>query len=325
MEILKKYQNLINEHLFKLTVYEPIVKNLYTPSFYALEGGKKIRPTLTLMACEAFGTNPHKALAAALSLEIFHNFTLVHDDIMDNSPIRRGRETIYKKWSKNQAILTGDAMLLIAFRHLYSLEQKFIPETLEILTWVGLRVSEGQQLDMEFETRTNISEQEYLTMIELKTAVLIGTALKLGAYIANASEWDQKLIYNFGKTLGLAFQIQDDYLDLYANQETFGKKIGNDIVNNKKTYLIIKALQIADDNTKNTLLNLFTTKTENNENKIQQIKEIYDNLGIKQITEQKIKQLYLEAKKSLNNIKGIDKQWEEKFRLIADYLMNREK
>ena len=292
MEILKKYQQLVIDRLQTFPRYKPLVASLYEPAYYALEGGKKIRPVMVLMAAEAFGTDPLKALPAALAIETFHNFTLVHDDVMDRSPIRRGRQTVYKKWDTNQAVLTGDAMLLLALRHLYLLDKELIPGALDLLTWVGLRVSEGQQLDMEFETRTDITEKEYLTMIELKTAVLLGTALKMGAFVARVSEEDQKLIYNFGRLLGLAFQIQDDYLDLYADQDVFGKKIGNDIATNKKTYLLIKALELADASTRDTLISLYTTETTDIERKIHLVSDIYNSLGIKELTEQKITEIY---------------------------------
>ena len=325
MEILKKYQQLVIEGLQSYPSYTPEVKSLYEPAFYALEGGKKIRPVLVLMAAEAFGSDPRRALPAALAIETFHNFTLVHDDVMDRSPIRRGRQTVYKKWNTNQAVLTGDAMLLLAFRHLYLMEQDLIPGALDLLTWVGLRVSEGQQLDMEFETRTDITEKEYLTMIELKTAVLLGTALRMGAFVARASDEDQNLIYNFGRLLGLAFQIQDDYLDLYADQEVFGKKIGNDIATNKKTYLLIKALELADASTRDTLLALYTGRTKDIDRKIQIVSDIYKRLGIKELTEQKITEIYSQAKQALMDITDLDGHWRKVFSDFADYLMKRQK
>ncbi len=325
MEILKKYQQLVLDNLQSYPAYTPEVKSLYEPAHYALEGGKKIRPILVLMAAEAFGTDSHQALPAALAIETFHNFTLVHDDVMDRSPIRRSRQTVYKKWNTNQAVLTGDAMLLLAFRHLYLLEQDLIPGALDLLTWVGLRVSEGQQLDMEFESRTDITEKEYLTMIELKTAVLLGTALRMGAFVAHAKKDDQKLIYNFGRLLGLAFQIQDDYLDLYADQDVFGKKIGNDIATNKKTYLLIKALELADASTRDTLLSLYTTETTDMEGKIQIVSDIYNRLGIKELTERKITEIYSRAKQALMDIADLGGHWRRVFSDFADYLMKRQK
>jgi geranylgeranyl diphosphate synthase type II len=325
MELLKKYQDLINHSINTYPQYKPLVQSLYTPAHYALEGGKKIRPTLVLMAAQAFGAEPKKALPAALAIETFHNFTLVHDDVMDHSPIRRGRKTVYKKWDINQAILTGDAMLLLAFRHLYLLDSHLIPGAIDMLTWVGLRISEGQQLDMEFETRREITEQEYLKMIELKTAVLLGISLKLGAFIAGASEQDQQLLYNFGRLLGIAFQIQDDYMDLYADQDIFGKKIGNDIATNKKTYLLIRALELADRSTRDTLLNLFTTETTDTEKKVQTVSEIYNQLGIKQLTEQKITEIYSQAKAELEQIADLNDNWRAAFSQLADYLMKRKK
>ncbi len=326
MELIKKYQDLIIKDLKNIyTDYTPLVKSLYTPAEYALEGGKKLRPVLVLMAAEAFGQRPEKVLPAALAIEMFHNFTLVHDDVMDHSPIRRGRETVYKKWSVNQAILTGDAMLLLSFRFLHLFEPDLARSLLERLSWVGLRVSEGQQLDMEFETRNNISEAEYLQMIELKTAVLIGVALQMGAITAKASDQDQQQIYQFGKNIGLAFQIQDDYMDLYADEEKFGKRIGNDIVTNKKTYLLIKALERADGNDRQTLLHLFSTTDIPEQEKIARVREIYARIGIQQYVKEEIEQMYLQAKDNLNNISGLTEQWKENFSAFADWLMKRQK
>jgi len=326
MDFLKHYQQIIIKALQDFYAgYEPQVETLYIPARYALEGGKKIRPVCTLVAAECFGSDIETALPAAMAVEMFHNFTLVHDDVMDRSPLRRGRPTVYHKWNVNQAILTGDAMLLLVYQILSNLPDDIIKPAVKLMTWAGLRVSEGQQLDMEFEQQESVGIDKYLEMIELKTAVLLGTAFEMGALVAKAPEEERKNIYNFGRNLGLAFQIQDDYLDLYADQEKFGKKIGNDIITRKKTFLLLKALELSDENTRQQLLATFYSQELNPREKISAVKQIYDKLNIKQITLQHIEHLYLESKTSLERIKTLSEQDKERLWQIASYLMRREK
>ena len=204
--------------------YKPEVKELYEPIAYILEGGKKIRPVSTLLACDVFGGDINKATIPAIALEIFHNFTLLHDDVMDNSPVRRNKPTVHEKWNENQAILSGDAMMILVYQQILKLPADNIKEVMEMINKTALQVCEGQQLDMDFENHLDISLEQYLQMIKLKTAVLIAASLALGAIISRTSESDIKNIYDFGINLGLAFQIQDDYFDTFGNYETFGKK-----------------------------------------------------------------------------------------------------
>ncbi len=326
MDFLKNYYNLIINTLCDFyNGYTPLVTSLYEPVEYALEGGKKLRPICTLLATEALGSSIENALPAAIAIEIFHNFTLVHDDVMDQSPIRRGKPTVYHKWDINQAILSGDAMLLLVYQALTKLKSQLIKPAIELLTWAGLRVSEGQQLDMEFESKEIIPLSQYMQMIELKTAVLLGASFKMGALVAQASEEAQEEFYQFGKNLGLAFQIQDDYLDLYADQNIFGKQIGNDIITRKKTFLFIKALELASPSVKQEILKLFNYVSIDNSLKIKAIQNIYDNLGIPQLTLKTIEELYLQSKKHLDNISNLTDSGKEKIWYLAKYLMKRDK
>ncbi len=326
MKDLEKYRQIIIKAQQKIFFnYRPSVKSLYEPVYYALENGKKIRPICLLITAETFGQDINIALPAALAIEMFHNFTLVHDDVMDRSPLRRGKPTVFHKWDINQAILSGDAMLLLVYQTLLQLPEKYIKPATELLTWAGLKVSEGQQLDMEFENKTKVSLSQYLKMIELKTAVLLATSFKMGALLAEASKSDQNNIYQFGKNLGLAFQIQDDYLDLYADQNVFGKKIGNDILTHKKTYLFLKALEIAGNTTKKKLIDIFYNDQIPAEQKIEQIKQIYQALGVPKLTQTTIENLYNLSKKYLFKIKSIDNSGRERIWQIAQYLMKRKK
>jgi geranylgeranyl diphosphate synthase type II len=213
-------------------------KNLYEPIDYILRlGGKRMRPVLTLMATEVFDVDFRKALPAATAVEVFHNFSLVHDDIMDDAPLRRGKETVHEKWNLNTGILSGDAMLILAYQYFESYEPTIFRDLAKLFSKTAIEVCEGQQYDVDFETRDDVTISEYIKMIEYKTAVLVGAAMKMGAIIAETSEEHANLIYDFGLNLGIAFQLQDDYLDCFGNPETFGKQVGGDIIENKKTYL----------------------------------------------------------------------------------------
>ncbi|NTW31907.1 MAG: polyprenyl synthetase family protein, partial [Bacteroidetes bacterium] len=273
---------------------------LYEPITYTFSlGGKRIRPVLVLMACDMFGGDVEMAINPAIAIEIFHNFTLLHDDIMDNAPIRRSKETVFKKWNSNVAILSGDTMFALAYKYLIKTKEKNINKILEIFTQAAIEVCEGQQYDMDFETRKDVSESEYIEMIRLKTAVLIATSLKTGAVIAGASEKDVETIYKFGECVGIAFQLQDDLLDVYGDQDKFGKQIGGDIVTNKKTYLYIKALQSAQRGAKNkdieALELYFSSVNFNSEEKIKAVTNIYDNLSVKEFTTSLINEYYNNA------------------------------
>jgi len=266
-------------------------KQLYDPITYIINlGGKRVRPLLVLMATELFGEDANKSIHAAMAIEIFHNFTLVHDDIMDNAPLRRGKATVHEKWSTNIAILSGDVMMVEANKNLAKVNPAFLAPVLNTFNATAQGVCEGQQLDMEFEGRDDVSIEEYINMIRLKTAVLLGGALKLGAIIAGASEKDADLIYQFGENIGIAFQLQDDILDVYADPEKFGKQVGGDIIANKKTFLLLKAFELADGETRASLDTWTAYKEFNVQEKVNTVRQVYDTLDIQDI-----------AKKSMNN------------------------
>ena len=264
-------------------------KNLYEPVQYILNlGGKRLRPILTLMTADCFGGDVNKALDAALAVEVFHNFSLIHDDIMDDAPLRRGQQTVHEKWDLNTGILSGDAMLIMA----YQLFENYPPETfqnlLTLFSKTALEVCEGQQYDIDFETRNAVSIAEYLKMIEYKTAVLVAAAMKMGAIIAGASDEDQNRCYEFGKNLGIAFQLQDDYLDAFGNPETFGKQLGGDIIENKKTYLYLKALEFSSENDQQKLRHLFNATNTDSKTKIELVKQIFTTSGSAEATKKAI-------------------------------------
>lgn len=254
---------------------------LYDPLRYILGiGGKRIRPLLALMSCDLFNEDPNKALQAAMAVEYFHNFSLIHDDIMDQADVRRGQETVHKKWNENVGILSGDALLVKAYQQLDDYPAELFKPLTQLLSQTAIEVCEGQQYDVDFETRNEVSKEDYIEMIRLKTAVLLGASLKMGALIAMASEKDAELIYKFGIDLGIAFQLQDDYLDSFGDAEHFGKRIGGDIINNKKTILVIEALQLADTETKDKLLSWYQSNEDSNE-KIAEITQLFIKTGSK--------------------------------------------
>ena len=275
MKAIKTYQEQFLEFLNDYnTEREP--KNLYQPIEYILNlGGKRLRPVLTLMTTACFGGDVSRAMDAALAVEVFHNFSLIHDDIMDAAPLRRGQETVHEKWDLNTGILSGDAMLIRA----YQLFENYPPETFrelaKLFSKTALEVCEGQQYDIDFETRLEVSIPEYLKMIEYKTAVLVGAAMKMGAIVANAAIEDQNRCYEFGKNLGIAFQLQDDYLDAFGNPETFGKQVGGDILENKKTYLFLKAIENGTPEVRAELIQLFQNSVIQPENKVSKALDLF--------------------------------------------------
>jgi len=269
------------------TIREP--KNLYEPIQYILNlGGKRLRPVLTLMTADCFDGEIKTALDAALAVEVFHNFSLIHDDIMDAAPLRRGHQTVHEKWDLNTGILSGDAMLIMAYKLFENYPPNIFQKLAKLFSKTALEVCEGQQYDIDFETRDTVSISEYLKMIEYKTAVLVGAAMKMGAIIANASKDDQERCYEFGKNLGIAFQLQDDYLDAFGNPETFGKQVGGDIIENKKTYLYLKALEFSSEKDKLHLKQLFSSETNNSSEKIQVTKQIFSASGSAEATQKAI-------------------------------------
>ncbi len=300
-------------------------EGLYLPIKYTLtRSGKRIRPLLTIAAFQMFDNRIHKAIPAALALELFHNFTLLHDDVMDNSPVRRGEPTVHKKWNENTAILSGDAMLIEAYKILAKSEPKYLPKLLDIFNKTALEVCEGQQYDMEFENRNDVQISEYLEMIRLKTSVLIAACLKIGAVLGNAEEEICEKLYDFGIEMGLAFQLQDDLLDTFGTEAQFGKRIGGDILEQKKTYLLLKAYETADEMQKQKLNTLFLGGNISEFDKIQGVTTIFNELKIKEKTMELIEQKHKNALSILNTLK-IDEQKKQILYDFAEMLMNRQK
>ena len=299
---LSEYHKMFTEHLEKYTV-SSVPENLYAPVHYILSlGGKRIRPILTLVSTDIFSGSPAKALDAALAGEVFHNFSLVHDDIMDSADLRRGNITVHKKWDSSTGILSGDVMLILAYQIFENYEPNIFVPMASLFSKTAIKVCEGQQLDIDFEKRKEISLDEYLLMITCKTAELIGAAMKMGAIIADAPTEQQEKIYDFGKNLGIAFQLQDDYLDCYGNENDFGKKIGGDIIEKKKTFLYLKALELASNETKSTLISLYNSLHKDNQQKIALVKEIYNNCNIENEVVVEIKKYTDNAFKILDSL-----------------------
>lgn len=276
---------------------------LYDPITYTLDlGGKRMRPVLCLMACEMFGGNFNAALDPAIGLEIFHNFTLLHDDIMDAAPLRRGRETVYKKWNSNIAILSGDTMMALSYNFIMNAPEHHRMQVFEIFNRAAVEVCEGQQYDMNFENREEVSISEYIDMIRLKTAVLPAAGLKIGALIGEANEMDAELVYRFGENIGIAFQLKDDLLDVFSNRDKFGKATGGDILSNKKTFLYLKALSLADQKISGELRDYFSGRPTEPQEKIDAVTAIYEQLNIREITEQEIDRYYQIALNSFESL-----------------------
>lgn len=281
MKKLTDLQELINTEINQLN-FPLYPADLYEPIKYILSlGGKRMRPALLLMACDLFGGDAKKAISPALAIEVFHNFTLMHDDIMDNAPLRRGKETVHEKWNKNVAILSGDVMLVESYKLIMQVDDHLLRQVLNIFNETAVGVCEGQQTDMQFETRNDVHIDEYINMIRLKTAVLLGGALKIGAILGGAENADANLLQTFGEQLGIAFQLQDDILDVYGNPEKFGKQVGGDILSNKKTFLLIKALELADTTQAAELEKWFSGDHFEAKEKIGAVTAIYDQLDIR--------------------------------------------
>ncbi len=302
MDLLKKYSNSLEEHLDKaVAIQEPT--QLYEPIKYIVSlGGKRLRPVLTLMCCDFFEVDYHKAMNAALAVELFHNFSLIHDDIMDNAPLRRKKETVHEKWDLNTGILSGDAMLILAYRLFEDYEPILFRELARLFSKTAIQVCEGQQYDVDFERRDDVRLEEYIKMIECKTAVLIGAAMKMGAIVAGASEACKTSLFEFGRNLGIAFQLQDDYLDAFGNPDTFGKQIGGDIIANKKTFLYLTALKRSSPSEAAELRHLFSISPKDPSDKISIVKRIFENSGAVSATEKEIAHYTQTANEVLNNI-----------------------
>ena len=321
MDILHYQKEFLNYLESKNWIEEP--KNLYEPIDYILQlGGKRIRPVLTLMAADIFSGNYKKALPAALAVEVFHNFTLIHDDIMDAAPLRRGKATVHEKWDINTGILSGDAMLILAYQYFENYEPVVFQKLAILFSKTALEVCDGQQLDVDFETRNDVSIPEYINMIRLKTSVLVAAALKMGAIVAETSDENAGLIYNFGLNLGLAFQLQDDYLDTFGDPETFGKQIAGDIIENKKTFLYLKCLEIANKEDQQQLAFFYEQKLQENTIKITKVTQLFESYGIPTLVKAEINTYTEKAFETLAemNISAESKQNLKNFGL---WLMNR--
>ena len=319
---ISKYSDALVAHLAnKVTLKEPA--SLYEPIDYILTlGGKRLRPVLTLMSADFFGGNYKEALDASLAVEMFHNFSLVHDDIMDNAPLRRGHQTVHEKWDVNTGILSGDAMLILAYQLFETYRPEVFMQLAVLFSKTALEVCEGQQYDVDFETRNDVTISEYIKMIEYKTAVLIGASLQMGAIIAEASQSCQEKIYAFGKNLGIAFQLQDDYLDAFGNPLTFGKQVGGDIIANKKTFLYLTALQKSTPAEAQELSSLFASMPKDPLEKITAVKEIFVSSGAAKATEDEIARYTNTSISLLQDIK-ISQQHKDTLKSFADFLMNR--
>ena len=286
MRSLNQYQSFFQDYLSE-NAFMHLPSELYEPVNYILSlGGKRLRPLLALMGCELFDTAIEKALPIAMSVEVFHNFTLLHDDIMDSAPLRRGKPTVHMQYNINTGILSGDVMLIYAYDFLMKVEnQNIASKLIKIFNKMAIEVCEGQQYDMNFETRNDVTINEYLKMIELKTAVLLAAAFQMGALVGGASEAEAQHLYEFGKNVGMAFQIQDDILDTYGDPEKFGKKVGGDIIQNKKTYLVLKSFQLANPSQQADLQQLMNTITTDEVQKIEAVKSIFNDLNIREAAE----------------------------------------
>lgn len=322
MQHIEQYQKPFLKYLEGFTVdKEP--KNLYNPINYILQlGGKRLRPILTLMTAEIFGGNVDRAMGAALSIEVFHNFSLVHDDIMDDAPLRRGEETVHEKWNLNTGILSGDAMLIMAYQLFENYEPQTFQALAKLFSKTALEVCEGQQFDIDFETRDDVTILEYLKMIEYKTAVLVGAAMKMGAIVAKASVEDQNSIYEFGRLLGIAFQLQDDYLDAFGNPETFGKQVGGDIIENKKTYLYLKTMELGSDDDTLNLKTFMSNSDLPNSNKVEKVKALFNKSGAAAATKNAVKEYTNKAFEVLKTL-NISNDKKQVLRVFGEQLMNR--
>lgn len=315
---------IVNEGLEALP-YDRRPVSLYKPVRYVLSlGGKRIRPVLMLLGYNLFKEHPEDILMPAIGLETYHNYTLLHDDLMDNADLRRGHQTVHKKWDANTAILSGDSMLVLAYQRIAQCEAAYLPQVLSLFTETALEIGEGQQYDMDFETRNNVTEDEYIEMIRLKTSVLLACALKIGAILGGASPADASLLYQFGEKIGLAFQLQDDLLDVYGDPQVFGKAIGGDITSNKKTYMLINAVNRANPEQRAELMRWIDAKAFDRQEKVAAVTRLYDEIGIRQLCEQKINFYFEQGKQFLEQV-SVPASRKEQLSLYISDMMHREK
>ena len=314
--------NLVNNYLSTLA-NDRQPDSLYAPIQYVLSiGGKRIRPVLTMLAYNMYRDDVEQILPVACGIETYHNYTLLHDDLMDKASLRRGHQTVHEKWDANTAILSGDSMLVLAYRQIAMSAPDKLKAVLDLFTETALEIGEGQQYDMDFEHRNDVSEDEYIEMIRLKTSVLLACSLKTGAILAGAPDEEQDLLYKFGEQIGLAFQLQDDYLDVYGDTKVFGKAIGGDITSNKKTYMLINALNRADDRQRQQLEHWINLADFNQEEKIQAVTRIYKEIGIDKLAQEKIANYFEQSRQYLDNL-GVSRSKQEELRLYASNMMNR--
>lgn len=317
-ELLSK----VNQFLADLP-YDRRPSSLYAPIRYVLSmGGKRIRPVLMLLAYQLYKDDPETILMQAVALETYHNYTLLHDDLMDNADLRRGHETVHKKWNANQAILSGDSMLVLAYERMAQCPKEKLANVLAVFTETALEIGEGQQYDIDFEHRTDVGEEEYIEMIRLKTSVLLACALKIGGILADAPADDLENLYKFGEQIGLAFQLQDDYLDVYGDSKVFGKAIGGDITSNKKTYMLINAFNKANDAQRAELMRWVTAKEFDRQEKVTAVTNLYNEIGIDRLAQKKIAYYFDESKKYLNALQ-VPEERKAELRAYAEKMMVR--
>ena len=318
-ELLSK----VNDLIANLS-YDRKPESIYAPIKYVLSiGGKRIRPVLMLLSYNLYKDNPESILMQACALETYHNYTLLHDDLMDNADVRRGMPTVHRKWDANTAILSGDSMLVLAYQRMAQCAPSKLKPVLDLFTETALEIGEGQQYDMDFERRTDVTEAEYIEMIRLKTSVLLACAMKTGAILADAPAADADRLYQFGEQIGLAFQLQDDLLDVYGDPAVFGKAIGGDIVSNKKTYMLINAYQLAGPSQRSELMRWITAVDFDRAEKVAAVTRIYDELGIRGLCEARINQYFDRASEYLAAV-GVDDARKEQLRRFAQEMMHRE-
>ena len=318
-EILK----FINDYIDNIP-YDRKPEGLYEPIKYVLSlGGKRIRPTLMMLAYNMFKEHPQDILPSACALETYHNYTLLHDDLMDNADLRRGHMTVHKRWDNNTAILSGDTMLVLAFQQIAMCRPDKFKEIFDLFTATALEIGEGQQYDMEFENRNDVTEEEYIEMIRLKTSVLLACATKMGAILADASDEDAEKLYKFGEKIGLAFQLQDDFLDVYGDTKVFGKAIGGDIISNKKTYMLINAIEKASKQQRETLEYWINMPEPDPQEKVAAVTEIYNEIGINQLALSKIDELFQEGLRWLNEV-GVPEHNKQEMLAFTKEMMKRE-
>ncbi len=313
---------MVNDFLANLS-YDRKPASLYDPIRYVLSmGGKRIRPTLMLLAYNLYQENVEKILMNAIALETYHNYTLLHDDLMDNADMRRGNLTVHKKWNANAAILSGDSMLVLAYERMAQCGSRHLEKVLHLFTTTALEIGEGQQYDMEFETRNDVTEEEYIEMIRLKTSVLLACALKIGAILADASEEDAENLYKFGEQIGLAFQLQDDYLDVYGDPAVFGKEIGGDITSNKKTYMLINAFNHANDAQRKELKSWVDATEFDRKEKVAAVTRLYNEIGIDKMVQDKIAYCFEQSGKYLEAVQ-VPEERKVELRKYAQKMMKR--